>query len=241
MDGKNRANSKGKSPQEMLDDKKHKKRFNDAINNPVIASREERERVKRLAETELEWWGHIKSYKKPEEILKDAETGKLVEVLPDDSFELIMRLINPKLENWQPFLKESTYHLLREVIRRWRNKMDSNGLPKNIKLSVTNLIITKEYQRKIIKLGKLATDKASHTKGQSFDIDGCGYYMDGTAINPRFTENYRKIYIPEVHKLLKEVLDEMTEEKVLHYILEFEGTNNQSFHITRSPAYNSDK
>ena len=241
MDKEYSSDSENKSPRELLNEEGHKKRFEDAISNPVIASREEREMVRILAEIEHDWWGDIESYKSVEDILNDVENGNLVEVLPDENFHLIMRLTNPDLENWQPFLRRETYHLLREVVRRWRNKMNERNLPKNIKLAVTNLTITKAYQREIIKQGKLATDKASHSKGQSFDIDGCGYYEDDVAVNPRFTENYKEVYRPEVHELLKEVLDEMTKEHVLHYILEFAGTDNQSFHITRSPEYNSDK
>lgn len=50
---------------------------------------------------------------------------------------------------------------------------------------------------------------SSHTKGQSFDIDGCGYYENDNVVNPRQTANYYDIYNPLIMRALKETLEEM--------------------------------
>lgn len=223
--------------QRLLSESFHKDRFTNALENPIVPPEEERERVKKLVEIELDWWGDSKTYASTEDITKDVETGALAEVSSDENLYLIMRFQNPDLEKWQPYLTKEARDLLQDIGKRWRLEMNKNNLPRNIKLAVTNLVISKEYRDEIIKLGRLATDKASHAKGQSMDIDGCGYYQDDEPINPRFTENYAEVYKPEVHKILKKILDKMSGEGYLHYVLEFEDTNNQSFHITRSPSY----
>ena len=131
----------------------------------------------------------------------------------------------------------NTALLLKEVGRKWRGKMTAENLSKDILLAVTSLVRSVEYQENLIKRGKLGMPDSPHTKGQSFDIDGCGYYDNGKAINPRQSENYRDIYNPHVHHLLKETLEEMKKENCLNYILEYENTDNQCFHVTRNLAY----
>ncbi|MEX0690045.1 MAG: DUF5715 family protein, partial [Candidatus Paceibacterota bacterium] len=109
---------------------------------------------------------------------------------------------------------------------------------KDIKLSITSLTRSSEYQKEIVNMGKLAVKNSSHTKGKSFDIDGCGYYQGEEAINPRFTEKYKEKYNPRVHKILEEILIEMKENDIINFIPEYYGTTNQCFHVTIAPKNN---
>lgn len=198
----------------------------------VVAEEKQLEEVRKLSEKERAWWANVPAYETNEEILENFEKGILVKIEDDENFKLIMRFSNPRLEDWQPYLSEEAAALLREIGKRWRGKMKAVRLPDDIRLAVTSLVRTKKYQEKIIAAGKLAMPNSPHTKGQSFDIDGCGYYIENSAVNPRQCENYKEIYKPIVHQVLKDVLDEMKDEGVLYYIQEYKNTNNQCFHIT---------
>jgi len=207
------------------------------LENPAKASAEEIERVRKLSEIERKWWKNYPAYETVDDILKDAEKGVLMKIESDEDFKLIMRFENPDLKDWQPYIHKDTALLLKKVGEKWRQKMIQNGLSDKIILSITSLIRTAEYQEKLTKRGKLAMPNSPHTKGQSFDIDGCGYYENNKAINPRQSENYKDFYNPRVHQLLRELLEDMKKENCLNYILEYEDTDNQCFHITRNPDY----
>ncbi|NOY35435.1 MAG: hypothetical protein GXP44_00715 [bacterium] len=206
------------------------------LSKGVAAEKEELEEVRKLSEMERAWWRDFPPYETNEEILDDFEKGILAKIGDDGNLKLIMRFSNPELEKWQPYLNKEAARLLREVGERWREKMKAAGLPDDIRLAVTSLVRTKEYQKEIISAGKLAMPDSPHTKGQSFDIDGCGYYIEDSVVNPRQCENYREIYKPLVHQILKEVLEEMKNEGRLSYIQEYKNTGNQCFHTTRNPS-----
>ncbi len=207
------------------------------LSKGVVAQKEELEEVRRLSEEERMWWKDFLPYETTEQILKAIERGILEEIKGDENFRLIMRFSNPELEKWQPYLDKNAAALLSEVGERWRKKIKVSRLPNDICLALTSLVRTKKYQEEIINAGKLAMPDSPHTKGQSFDIDGCGYYIGDSVVNPRQCENYQEIYKPLVHQILKEVLGEMKNEGHLSYIQENKNTGNQCFHITRNPAY----
>lgn len=207
------------------------------MDNPIKASTEEFERVKRLSELERNWWRNLPAYKTAEDIIRDAESGFLKKIESDENLKLIMRFENSDLKEWPPYLSKETAALLKEVGRRWRKKAARKEISEEVRLAVTSLMRTIEYQKELMAKGKLAMPESPHTKGQCFDIDGYGYYNSGKAINPRQTADYQNIYNSNVHEALKETLEEMKAENCLNYILEYEGTNNQCFHIARSPDY----
>ncbi len=226
-----------KSPQELLTEEYHKNRFNYFLKNPTVASSEERKKIKSSLKLEYKWWGDKQPYKRVEEIIEDCKNGKLLRVASTNSFKLIMRLENPDLTDWQPYASSSVISLLQRVGEAWRKKMREAGLSDDIRLPITSLVRTVKYQNNLIEQGKLAAENSSHTKGQSFDIDGCGYYIDDDVVNPRFTPNYKEIYEPMVHALLRETLEEMKSDGSLNYIPEYENTDNRCFHVTCSPNY----
>ncbi len=193
--------------------------------------------IKSDVENEKNWWVNSPAYENLNQIISDINNGNLVEINSDENLKLIMRLESDEFTEWQPYLPKETALLLKKVGQRWREKMRAENLPEEIKLAITNLLISREYQKDLISRGKLALEGSSHSKGQSFDIDGCGYYLNNKSVNPRQTGNYDKIYIKRVHKILKEVLEELKNENALNFIQEFPNSNNQSFHATRNPNY----
>ena len=207
---------------------------------------------------EREWYKHVKSYKSFEEILADVRSKKLARVEVNDNYLPILRLRNPQLETtYPPFLTQATKQLLDEVMLSWRDEVTRQGYSGSIQIAVTSLIRTKAYQEEIVAAGKLADPDSVHTKGEAFDIDAAGYYLDGVPVNARknkHTDFHRAfkslhadvenpeygdytLYQPEVHEILHDVLKIMHKENKLHFIHEHAGTTNAVFHICRNPAY----
>lgn len=216
-------------------DDSHKKRFKKHLKNNFKAPKEEQKEIEKLYEIEYQWWGEEKSFQTQEDIQSAFEDGQLEKVDSDENIQLIMRFSNPELKKWKPYLDKKTADILKEVGRRWRKEADKNNIEKDIRLAVTSLTRSVEYQKEIIEKGKLAVENSSHTKGKSFDIDGCGYYKGDEAINPRFTESYKNTYNPEVHTILKKILEKMKKNGRINFIPEYTGTTNQCFHVTRAP------
>lgn len=207
------------------------------LNNPFKADEKELEKAKDLYKIEYEWWGDLDPLETNNDINKSFIDGELVEVIEDENIRPIMRLQNPDLKKWLPYLSRDAHKLLIDLGKNWREKMNKENLPKDIKLSITSLTRSVEYQKEIISSGKLAVEGSSHTKGKSFDIDGCGYYKGEEAINPRFTDNYKDVYDTRVHTILREILQDLKEQGSLNFIPEYEGTTNQCFHVTVAPGY----
>lgn len=203
-----------------------------------IAPQEEIAKTQREVAIEREWWKDIPTYETQEQIAYDIEKEILVKINSDNNLQLIGRLQNPELRDWMPYLEKNTAKMVKEIGRRWREKMDQEGLPEEIRLAVSNLLVVDSYKREVSALGKLAVEGSGHSKGRSADIDGCGYFVgENEKVNPRQTVDYGKVYLPRVHQILLEVLKEMKNENSLNFIQEFADTKNQSFHIARSPEY----
>lgn len=211
--------------------------LNKWINNSFKVNEKELEKAKKLYEIEYEWWGDVNPFKTNDDIKKAFINGDLTEVRGDENIKPIMRLLNPDLKKWLPYLSKDAHNLLIDLGKSWREKMNKENLSKDIKLSITSLTRSSEYQKEIISSGKLAVEGSSHTKGKSFDIDGCGYYEGEEAINPRFTDNYEDVYNSRVHTILRESLKDFKEKGLLNFIPEYEGTTNQCFHVTVAPEY----
>lgn len=224
----------------------------------VQPSQEEIQKTLKENSIEREWYKHIKSYESVEDILADFKSKKLARVQSSANYLTILRLRNPKLETtYPPFLTQPTKDLLDEVMLSWRKEATKQGYSASIKIAVTSLIRSKAYQDEIVAAGKLADPDSVHTKGEAFDIDAAGYYLDGVPVNARknkHTDFHRafkslhadvenpeygdySLYQPEIHEILHTVLKAKYRENKLHFIHEHAGTTNAVFHICRNPSY----
>lgn len=199
------------------------------------AAPEELKEVERLLAREREWLKDEPTFKNNMEVAQAIAEGSLHRLESDNNIRLIMRLESPEFTDWIPYLLDPAADLFHEIGARWREKMVKYGLPDDIRLAATGMLRTTEYQKELVAKGDLAVQGGPHAKGYSFDIDGCGYYDKDGSINPRQSDRYKEKYIPKVHELLKETLDELKKEDRLSYILEFPGTSSQGFHITKNP------
>lgn len=200
------------------------------------AQPEELAEVKRLLAEEQEWLKDIPAFKTDDEVAQAIVEGTVSKVESNANIRLIMRLESSEFKDWIPYLRGPAVNLFHEIGTRWRQKMNENGLSEDIRLAATGMVRTAAYQQELVAKGDLAIQDGPHAKGYSFDIDGCGYYDADGSVNPRQSERYKEKYIPKVHSLLKEVLDEIKKEQRLSYILEFPGTSSQGFHITGNPT-----
>lgn len=213
-----------------------------------------------LSENEIErgWYKNRPGYNSIEQIKADVETGKLVKVEENSNTRPIMRLRNPDLaDTFPPYLTQGAAKVLDEAGEEWRRAMDREGFDKTIRIAITSLIRTLEYQADLVKAGKLADPQSVHTRGGAFDLDASGYYLVDTPINPRsgLQSSFKKVfkemgaalpagrfgderlYKPRVHELLKTVLETMKADGKLHFVHEFPGTGNDVFHVCHNPEY----
>ncbi|HSX48565.1 MAG TPA: DUF5715 family protein [Candidatus Nanoarchaeia archaeon] len=214
--------------------------------------------ILRQNQVERDWYKDEPPFQSLVQVLTAYGTGRLVKVEPNLDYQPIMRLRNPKLaESYPGYLTAEAKKLLEEVGHLWRLKMDEAGQDKAIRLAITSLVRTQAYQNTIVKAGKLADPNSVHTRGEVFDIDASGYYLGDRPVNNRqnlregFKEAFRELnaevdspdyadfslYKPDVHLLLKQVLNSMQKQGKLHFVHEFPGTGNDVFHICRNPEY----
>lgn len=199
------------------------------------AAPEELKEVELLLEEERAWLKDKPTFKNNDDVTRAIADGSLRKIQSDGNLKLIMRLESPEFTDWIPYLLSPAADMFYEIGSHWRSKMTEHALPDDIRLAATGMVRTTEYQKELVAKGDLAVQDGPHAKGYSFDIDGCGYYDTKGSINPRQSQRYTEEYIPQVHILLKETLDELKREKKISYILEFPGTSSQGFHITLNP------
>lgn len=228
------------------------------IKNNVKITKEEFEAA--MAETAIErsWYESRPSFQNDDSIERAVKSGKLQKIIAGSNYLPILRFRNPKLhEQYPPYLTRETAALLNEICAEWRKRCTKAGLSGDIRLAITSLTRTAEYQERLIKTGKIAQPDSPHTRGEAFDIDGSGYYEKATPINARRDEHsayhrafskldaavtnpeygdYSK-YNPRVHKILHEVLEDMKAMDKLHYLHEYPGTQYACFHVCRNPLY----
>ncbi|MEO7617363.1 MAG: DUF5715 family protein [Candidatus Saccharibacteria bacterium] len=213
-----------------------------------------------LAENAIERTWHHKTapFTSPDQILAAFATKRLAQVVPTADLLPIRRLRNPQLIATYPsYLTTEAHALLLEIGSLWRQAASAAGFDERIRIAITSLVRTKAYQNTLVKAGKLADPDSAHTRGEAFDLDASGYYIDETPINPRttmqadfqkafkelgadvFTDTFGdfSLYQPKVHEILKEVLVDMQTAGKLHFVHEFPGTGNDVFHVCRNPEY----
>ncbi|MEX0689893.1 MAG: DUF5715 family protein, partial [Candidatus Paceibacterota bacterium] len=123
----------------------HKKRFKKHLKNFFKVPEDELEKVKILYELEHEWWGKIKPFETDQDIEKAFQNGKLVKINIDENIKPIMRLLNPELTKWPPYLLPETADLLKKIGEEWGKRLNKEGVSKDIKLSITSLTRSSEY------------------------------------------------------------------------------------------------
>ena len=213
-----------------------------------------------LAENAIErtWYHKTPGFKSSDQILAAFATKRLAQIVENDDFLPIRRLRNPQLIDTYPsYITSSASNLLIEIGTEWRTSMREQGFDDRIRIAVTSLIRTNAYQNTLVKAGKLADPDSAHTRGEAFDLDASGYYIDETPINPRtaMQDDFKKafkelgaevfeqsfgdfsLYQPKVHEILKSVLIDMQAAGKLHFVHEFPGTGNDVYHICRNPEY----
>ncbi len=225
----------------------------------IPVSKEDLEKISVEHKIERDWYKDIPVFRDSNAIKMAYKKGVLVKVEANNNLLPIMRLRNPKLEDpYPPFLTIKAHKLLIAICDEWREKMLAEGFSSNIRLAVTSLTRSYEYQQQIVASGKMALSDGPHLRGEAFDIDGCGYYDWDKPVNPRqqkvgrqFQEAFEEIgaglakpeiedynlYQRRVHEILQEVLNKRAEAGELHYLHEFPNTTNTVFHVARNPNY----
>jgi hypothetical protein len=165
--------------------------------------KDERLRVYRESERELEWWGDRLLVNVPEALRE----GALREVPSEGTgFRLIMTLKNnrePKLLNPQAL------SLLELIGQKWRDKLTNTSIHDDVFLSVTSLYRSRDLQRQLLRRKANAFSKSSHQAGAAIDFDPNGYYEGSKRVSVKRGD---KIFNERHISALKETLEQLENE-----------------------------
>ena len=113
---------------------------------------------------ERDWYTAAPRFYKDEDIIKALNSGELVKIEPNSNILPTMRYRNAELHTvYPPYLTPESAELLWDIGNMWRARCDELGIDKNIRLALTSMSRTVEYQEKIIASGKLAQPDSPHT------------------------------------------------------------------------------
>lgn len=226
--------------------------------SPYPVDSEEYKAAMERTKIERDWYADQQPFRNEQAIKTAAQNGELVKIEADHNFLPIMRFRNPDLhDKYPPYLRPEAKALLDEIGRDWREAMNQAGKPEEIRLALTSMVRSEEYQEELLKAGRFAQPNSPHSMGEAFDLDSAGYYVGEQPMNPRvavkdqFEAGFQKMstrlkpkeladyaqFDPEVTLMLLTVLSQKMREGKLHFIVEFAGTENEIYHICRNPAY----
>lgn len=216
--------------------------------------------VQRETEIEKVWAAQIPAFTSEEVLAEAVVDGEAVKIEVDPNFVPIMRLRNPELHmTYPPYLRPFAADALHAITGEWRQRASQAGVNPRLRLALSSLSRTVDYQEALVAAGKLAVHDSPHTHGIAFDIPAAECYLeiDGefVSLNPRGDMShyqtdfqrldaqlpqvkrgdYARDFDPRVTSILKSILDERQARGELHYIYEFQGTNNETFHICIKP------
>lgn len=214
---------------------------------------------------ERDWYGAMAHYADQKAIQTASETGELVRVNADDNFQIIGRFRhdNPELP-YQPYLTHSALHMLHVMGRYWRHAARSRGIADGVRLAVTSMVRSQEYQDELVRAGKFAVPDSTHMTGNAFDIDLGGYYNaleDGreATVSLRSPATQSKIgkalvrdlglepynpvrfgpesFEPEVTEAVMRVAEGLHQLGVINRVIEMPESANRVLHVAVSPSW----
>ncbi|MBM3309538.1 MAG: hypothetical protein FJY77_04720 [Candidatus Altiarchaeales archaeon] len=200
----------------------------------VFVPEEELKHIMSATEVERQWHEAAGSvdFKAREDIDAAEREGRVVRFPPKDETRIVE---NPKTK---AIVRQAEYYEVtapecrgsRELKLLWDGILDGylklcgeRGLdPKGVRLRITSLARTTEYQQKLIREGYPAAEKSSHTKGEALDI-----YFEWLAENK-----------PDHARALADVLGRMKAEERINVVMEhmnIGGKPHRVLHIARNP------
>jgi Family of unknown function (DUF5715) len=222
-------------------------------------------RARSEIQIELDWvtdsgLPHFQNSQEIENLLNSAEnylvrinasTINFQDTLP------IMRYRNPDNRAdlhsaYPPYLHTKAHQMLLQIANLWRDRMDELRISKDYALALTTLLKTIEHKKEIISAGAYAFLDGPHSTGLAFDISACDLYLKGEPLRPprpniqnaqdslggRLVQDhdYAKLYNPQSHSELKNILLTLQAQNQIHFIHEnAHQPHNTVFHICVRP------
>lgn len=206
--------------------------------------------VHAYTEKERNWiaQANLQPYKTDNEILTEADAGRLVRVSEGVGFLAIQRLRDWDIERSDPthefyysppYLKPNAFEMLCDITSKWQSELGNSRY-----LSVTSLVRSTPYQQNLASKNRKLTITgdgmvSSHQVGLAFDIDGCGLVEeddDGSrrAINPR-SPGFRPLLVAESRLVLRHLLADRRTDGQINFVEELPGTQEHCFHVCVKP------
>lgn len=180
--------------------------------------------------------------KNQEELKREIENGNFIS-LDNPKIREYYFFYNVPKEN--RYLHKNFYKILEEIGKRFQKKMNYIKNPKiKIKLAISSLIRTEEYQKNLKSKNFNAIDNSTHSYGISVDIFYDEFYVSFDELCDNFKIEKCRDFINhygyvlggnlrrQFQSILAETLIELQKENRLYVILE---KNQRVFHITPIP------
>lgn len=214
---------------------------------------------------ERHWYAEAERYQNYSHIQSAVKSGHLLKVRPHrGAYHMPERFVNPNTHHlFSPYLAPHAHKALGELALLFRRAADDAGISDDVRISVTSMVRSQEYQNEIIKNGQLALPDSTHTTGGAFDVQSKGYFLvrNGViyAVNKldqakteSITGAFKKAYgeTQSAHvrapiewfddticQAIEVAVDKMALWGLVNKVNEFVGTSNQCFHIGVNPDF----
>jgi hypothetical protein len=213
---------------------------------------------------ERQWYQDAQRIENDQHMKGAIKRGELVRVGDMKDIKPIARF-QSSIEGFSPYL---TAHALRAVKAfggLWRIMLEreSRIVDPSLRLALTSMVRTQEYQNTLVTSGRFASPDSTHCTGNAFDIDVSGYYSIEpnnhviSHVDPRRRKASKKIgsliaekmghtfidniqcesYDPRITQAALRAAEIMYEEDSINMIHEFKDSPNACLHIAVNPDY----
>ncbi len=222
--------------------------------------------IDELLDMERAWYADTPRYPDNDAILNAAAAGELVFIGTDENVRPVKRFRNPDLHyTYPPYLAPHAAATLGALGMLWRIEATKLGIHPDVRLAVTSLTRSREYQKVIVTAGKLGVLDSTHQTGGTFDFDLQGYSVinfSGTrdavvstrkpakqeTIAEAFETDYRirrddpirlgpEWFMPEVPRALLTAAQIMFDHGCISMVPEMVGTKNSALHVAAIPPH----
>lgn len=236
----------------------------DSIPSLALPLEEDIEMLDNKLALERAWFNDALRYRSIGDIALAIEKGMLVELNNTHLTQRIKRF-ESNIEGYIPYLTPQAVQAVLDLADLWVELLpdNQNNKKEHIKMSITSMVRTQEYQDKIASNPKkLAVFDSTHCTGNAFDVDVSAYYRvaeDGSHYSisdPRRHDGQRAIsqvianrynggdlavlgegYSNIVTDSLIKAAREMSQVGAINLVEEFTGTENACLHIAVNPDY----
>lgn len=213
---------------------------------------------------EYRWYAGTNRFADVQVVREAVSAGVLVEFTDDADLRRLPRFSND-VDGFWPFLTKPALDVAKDMGILWREILAAEfGIVRpELRLAVTSMVRTLEYQRLLVEGGRYASQTSTHCVGAAFDLDDSSYYRqeaDGSFVscaNPEAIEartaaaevirrrmadgtppmRFDNEYDPRVNIAAEMAATYMHENGLINRLKEFPDKPYSVLHVAANPDY----